>query len=461
MRIGALYCVLLSSALFFGSLLSCLISRVGGVKYLQVFSDDSYENINNNFFSLPWPNNCTGWGCRIQRGFLSSGAPYLRLRNVCIGQRKLLFIPDSSVEERILRERLQTCCGVRDLDTPLSSKMCGSLHCLGEPGIEHSGPLCQYNLGLYDMRMNVGNWSELQLAQPIDYLSGTSWWLDTAVCNWHQFKHTTAKFIQYAMLEHTFAHLVMNRVDHLPGDVPHLFDREGLHSRAIFNATILPDILSGMSQLHLGGSQPKAPPLCVTDIFSLVNYEQMHFSVAQGNSWRKLMHTKLNVPISKCPPPRVALLSRTGTDGTPRGIANPEVISQVAAEFGIKKIDRVTIGAKNSSAEHIALFSSFGLLFSGHSSQLTNLIFSQPNTAVVELVGSFLNNQSFSPFEVGMKEIGILYEVSRGHDVDITDCNSCETIDKNAVIILKQDLLRDSISQVLQRQAKNCPGMAW
>jgi hypothetical protein len=405
---------------------------------------------------------CTGWGCLVDSGAFVDGPPFFRLRHVCIASNSVTFYPSSAEHESELRELLRSCCGISDLANRSSATVQAGAEaaCLGAGAPQPFLLLCAHNLNVYDSILHLARWNELA---PSPFLPGESLFLDTAITGWHQFKHTTGRLVQYSVLGRTFDHILMPRVDHLPADGP-LGSREGTTARAMFNATVLPHIIAGFTELHMSG--PHAPPLCAEAVYSIPDYEKMHFSTTQGERWRRVLSDHFGVVDAPCPPARVALLKRMPGDGALRGFANEGVIDEIAAEFGISHVDRISIGSKNTTAEHVALFNSIGLLITGHSSQLTNLIFASRNTAVVEIVGAFLPWWMESPFQVGMSNIQLHYNLSRYHAADIDGCGKdCLLLgkvnDKNAILTIDAERLRASMQDVITKQRTACPQLPW
>lgn len=412
---------------------------------------------------------CVGWGCRFSAGIFSDGPPFLRFKHVCVGSNMLVFVPQSPAEEASLRGLLGQCCNRTDISPPVPVPPASQRPAPTCLGTQDARTLCYHAAMIYDSFVTLERWNETVVAEPQRYwYPGKSYYLDTAVTSWHQFGHSMRRFVQFGLLEEVFDRIVMPRVDHLPGDGRHVV-REGLMARAIFNATVLPHIQvepesSTGATLHLGG--PGATPVCVEDLFFVPDYEKMHFSRLQGERWRKIAEAYFNVPRDPCPPPRVALLKRMAGDGSTRGFSNEHVIDEVAAEFGIHDVERVSIGARNSTMEQAALFSSIGLLFSGHSSQLTNLLFSPRHIAVVEIIGSFIPYWLESPFQMGVKNFDVHYNLSRYHWGNTSACGEeCVAhgtiLDKNSMLTIDRGRLRASLHQVIAEQLRACPSLPW
>jgi hypothetical protein len=143
---------------------------------------------------------------------------------------------------------------------------------------------------------------------------------------------------------------------------------------------------------------------CAEALLYVPNYERPFFSEHQADEWRAMLRRELGLHHRACPPNRAVLLRRSSDNSRRRGFVNEAVVDAVAAELGIRKLHRVTVGSRNSTEETAALFASFGLLVSTHSSQLKGPLYAAPHAAVVEVTGSFLGTRP-SPFSEGMAEL--------------------------------------------------------
>ena len=153
---------------------------------------------------------------------------------------------------------LLPACHVPNLDTPKLAFKLPPRQCLGTASLNESQTLCTYNLVMYDMWATLPNYT----AAPKTWLSGESYWLDTAIQTWHQFKHSTGKFIQLALLQERFDHVIMNRVNHLPGGGVRA-SSEG-HTQGVYNCTVAPLVQSWGARVHLGGKDK--PPVCAHNV---------------------------------------------------------------------------------------------------------------------------------------------------------------------------------------------------
>ena len=115
-----------------------------------------------------------------------------------------------------------------------------------------------------------------------------------------------------------------------------------------------------------------------------------------------------------------------------------------------------------TTRETAALFSSFGLMISPHSSQLKSLMFASPNAAVVEVGGSHVPLWRPTPFRESMAELGVLFSHSRFHTANLTACgDSCRRDDKNADLTLDAARLKQALQNALRRQSAVCPSMSY
>ena len=114
-------------------------------------------------------------------------------------------------------------------------------------------------------------------------------------------------------------------------------------------------------------------------------------------------------PVSRCPPPQVTFLYRHD-----RGVINRDaIIGWLEAEFDVR-VSVATVNESTPSAEQVGLFARTGLLLSSHSSQLMNVLFSQPGSAVVELAPA-LWNHDFAEYAHAM---GVHFQYALGGEAD-------------------------------------------
>jgi len=298
----------------------------------------------------------------------------------------------------------------------------------------------------------VLNISDPATRQPISWIEGVSFTVDTAIHNFYQYGHAVSRFVQAAVLDASLnvSRFVLSK-HHRPPGGPREQNLEG-----IYNMTVG---ASGVPVVFTAGR-----PLCVRELVHIPDYERGLWTRQQGQRWRSIVSRALELTWAKCPPPRAVLLTRPASDvpGRIRAITNPHVLHDVARQLGIPRIDNVTIGGANTTRETATFFSSFGLMISTHSSQLKSLLFAAPNAAVVEVVGTFIKPGASSPFEANMAELGVHYHMSRFHTTNLIACRTClNGNDKDSDVTLNATLLLVALADVLQRQKVECPNMRY
>jgi hypothetical protein len=78
-----------------------------------------------------------------------------------------------------------------------------------------------------------------------------------------------------------------------------------------------------------------------------------------------------------------------------------------------------TINGKSSPRDQIELFAKSGLLISSHSSQLINVMFSHPRSAMIEVTPEF-HNSDFSEYAHGM---GVFFQYALGGKLRILNAH--------------------------------------
>ena len=379
---------------------------------------------------------CDSWGCRVTNGTLAGGAPFVRLRGVCVTEDRIDFLPIDASNAHLLGRELRTAC----------------------VGATSTAELLCHELLLYNMRVHVSVNATLA-CPPSPLVRGRTFLLDTAVRPFYQFGHSLSRFVQFHSIHEKFDTIILNRVRRLPGGRGHGYDET--HLSAIYNATVR-DRAAGATVLS-GGTDVLH---CVEDLWTLPAYERPFFSAADAEAWRATVRRRGWAPAEDtsnppCPPPRALLLARG--ELARRGFANAHVLHTVAAELAVAKLNVVAVGSSDSTAAQAAIFRSAGLIISGHSSQLKNLIFARPHTAVVEITGEYVPDGTASPFSEGMDELGVHYVQSRHHWPNLTACGtSCSPgRDRNAVLTLNATLLRDALLRAITLQRTACPMMRY
>jgi hypothetical protein len=386
------------------------------------------------------------WSTRIQPIVLGAATGVL-LRDVCVGRNHFKFAPCSVEDAWLLNATRSFCCG----DRSRVSKRRAEAPC------RDYGPLLCLEYSFYRTAASVAPFNAN--ARPA-LLPGRSYIMDTAV-NGMQFGHLAAKFLQFFGVNEPFDNVVLNRVDRIPGrPVPPgaqtVLSFNENHIGTLFNWTV------GERNVALYSQLPGADgAVCAQSAFFVFNYERMFHRSEEADRWRQLVQHKLGLQLTGCPPPRAAILLRS--ESFSRGFANLDLIDRVAARHGIARVDRVTINSSNDTRQHAELFASFGLLLSGHSSQLKNLMFSHPHTAVIEIVGRLFHSRQ-SAFQQGTQELGIIYHASKYHSANWTLCGLlCQqpNEDKNAMLTLNETILDEAFTAVLTAQRQVCPDLAY
>ena len=381
-----------------------------------------------------------------------SGMPVITFYNVCATMRSLTFLPTIERDARLLKEEISHCCGHgRQHDTKWAKSigdLCLPRHSFGEQ-VNYSSPCGRRPFALHPflrVELKVGNQSQwAQYRYP-----GRTLFLDTAI-DWWQYGHTFSRFVQAAVMEESkFDRIYFPKM----ARPPYKHNRER-------NLLYLGNLTLGQMNLPLlfGGPIER----CFDELFFVPDYEKAFWSCSHVTKWRELVRDHLGIQLGSCPPSpaRVILLQRSSKDisARTRHFTNPHVIDEVAAELGIQHVERVTISSENSTEVTAQLFSSVSLIISPHSSQLKNLFFSAPHTAVVEITGAFLCGDCASPFELNTDLLGLHYRTSKFHSTNMTACGQycAGGSDKNAPVTVNRIQFKEALQYVLDRQKANCP----
>eukprot|EP01134_Creolimax_fragrantissima_P002515 CFRG2515T1 len=196
-------------------------------------------------------------------------------------------------------------------------------------------------------------------------------------------------------------------------------------------------------------------------------YERVMFTPQQGHTWRKYVVD--NFPLDKtafgllCPPPKAVVLQRLEGSGL-RQILNHDVLNRVLKRNGILSYENVTVTGEDDTATHIKVFSEFGLMIASHSSQLKNLIFTRQNAIVIEVRGTPSGYLDPSPFQVGMEELDIIFELNQDHIPDLSSCPAevdCKISKKYKTDFwLIEEQFEAGLRNALKRQKEKC-GNVW
>ena len=382
-------------------------------------------------FHMPW-SVCSQWRYRVSSGMFSTGAPFIRVHDVCVQDTNIWFLFVSQEEAKGYHDCIAQCC----YPSKLQKTHCNRLR------IPYA--LCQ-NLHLYKMFISALNRTFDDLPSPL--ISGRTYLLDTAIEMRYQFGHSVSKFVQLYSLNEKFEHIMINRVDRLPGGFHYGFNETNL--RNLFDLTV--------DRLNTSVILAKSNFVCVEELWWVPNYEQMFFSWSVAQQWRTLLNNQYGLRFPKCPPARALFLQRT--EGMRRRVINADVIDQLAKELGIT-LERAYIGSHNTTFEHIQLFSSFGFLISTHSSALKALIFASPNAIVIEVVGRYIPEWRASPFQLGTEFLDIHYIVSKGHSANWSSCiGYCHPpeMDRDADLFVNITSLRSALHEAIASQRRICP----
>lgn len=393
--------------------------------------------------SSPFP--CFGMKCRLVGATFQGGGLFFHVRNVCANMSHLVIQPTSVEDERKLMWEWDYCCTGTSWRSWRWEHGCH----LPDRGTHVCAPMQVFGINVL-----IGRAIEYDASK---MLGGSSFLLDTYVPEWYQFGHAMSKFVQYWSLDEDFDHVVINRNGYFPGERVGHYAGEA-HIGVIFNLTVRDKVVKSGSALHLVG---RAPPLCMRSMTHALNPESVFFHTRAAQRWREtVLRDKLDIPLRVCPPARAAILKRYEGSSV-RGFTNEHVIDEVAAEFGISHVDRVSIGSRNTTSEQARLFNSIGLLFTTHTSQTKNLIFSAAHTAVVEFTARFLHGRVSGQSE-GLEFLNVTFVSSKNHRVNVTNrCDRPDNQDVHCRLTINATILRESLSQALVAQKAACPGMQY
>jgi hypothetical protein len=378
-----------------------------------------------------------------------SGTPVWRLRDVCISSHSLTLMPRSRAAFADVSFAFAFCCSP---DGQALARRSRSGECLGQANERFCSNSYGSPLGLYAWPSFAFNISDPATRQPHEWAGGVNLLLDTAINGTYQYGHAVSRFVQAAVVDASLnvTRFVFNK-HHRPPRGP----RER-NLRGIYNMTLG---ASGLPVVFTAGQ-----PFCARELLYIPDYEKSLWTPEQAQLWRARAGAALALTWPECPPPRAVLLTRPASDAgaTRRAITNPHVLRAVASELGIAHVETVTIGSANTTRETAALFASFGLMVSPHSSQLKSLLFASPNAVVVEVGGSHLPLWRPTPFRESMAELGVLFAHSRFHTTNVTACGAvCRRDDKNADVTLDAVRLKQALENALRRQREACPRLSY
>ena len=388
-------------------------------------------------------------GLRNLSGFarffiLPSGTPMFLFRDTCVSTSELLFVARSEQHRLALVDEFSKCC---DPSVPAASRQ----PCFRPEVMKWYRCGALTGFGMYMIRTAVSNTTISE--RPERWVTGSALLMDVAVTKFYQYGHAVSRFVQTGYLDRSIrdeiSTIFVNRQHRLPGG-PGEANIQGFYNMSV--GQLGKEVVLGIGKF-----------MCADKLYFIPHFERPFWQKSQADEWRNTVTQTLGIEYPTCPKPRACFLKRASSDGRPRGFTNEHVIDEMAAEFGFPRVDRITISAQNTTAETARLFSSCSLFFSGHSSQLKSLYFANPNTAVVEIIGSFIPYWRISPFAESMEELSVHYILSRLHTTNLTECGSActpATGDKNSRITVNATILRRDLTGVLTKQRAACPELA-
>ena len=110
----------------------------------------------------------------------------------------------------------------------------------------------------------------------------------------------------------------------------------------------------------------------------------------------------------RCPPRRITLLTRANR----RILNQQQLIDWVSTTYN-KPVHVVEISSSSTPQQQVDAFASTGLMLASHSSQLVNVVFSHPRSAMVEIAPEYYNSD-FSEYAHGM---GVFFRYALGGEV--------------------------------------------
>jgi hypothetical protein len=179
-------------------------------------------------------------------------------------------------------------------------------------------------------------------------------------------------------------------------------------------ATYSPVLLRGVDLLrtpmHATCFENMVKPICSERYF----YSATDVQLLQRFTRKHLPH--FSPTTDSCPPPKAAVLYRSGLGAGLRKILNYDAISAALKENGIYAYENVTVAQDTPLDESIKIFSSVGLLIASHSSQLKLLAFAHPGTIVIEVrPKESAKWYGHSVFSEGSDTLGVHYYSNSKH----------------------------------------------
>ena len=191
-------------------------------------------------------------------------------------------------------------------------------------------------------------------------------------------------------------------------------DHPLIHSYLASSRSIPNQIIS-YEQLTAGAAAGQ--PVCVErlsfvkmfGIFATNNHDTMAFRAV---AYKLYGITGLS---HRCPPRHITLLTRDN-----RKILNQQAIIEHIQQTYNKPVSVVQITEASTPAEQIRTFAESGLLLASHSSQLVNVMFSHPRSAMLEIAPEYYNSD-FSEYAHGM---GVFFRYALGGSVPDAEVHS-------------------------------------
>ena len=152
---------------------------------------------------------------------------------------------------------------------------------------------------------------------------------------------------------------------------------------------------------------PTAPRTCVERVSFLRAFGIFATNNHDTMAYRAVAYAQYGIEglSHRCPPRRVTLLTRAN-----RRILNQQaIVDWIKAEYG-KDVVVVEVGGHSTPQEQVEAFAHTGLMLASHSSQLVNVVFSHPRSAMVEIAPEYYNSD-FSEYAHGM---GVFFRYALG-----------------------------------------------
>ena len=106
-------------------------------------------------------------------------------------------------------------------------------------------------------------------------------------------------------------------------------------------------------------------------------------SIKEGDAFREKAYNYFGIKQCNCPPKRILVLRRKGEN---RDYANVYTIHKAIEEmFPNTEVNWIHLNGEMTAKDQAMIAASYGIIISVHGSQMTNIIFAQPNAAVIEL----------------------------------------------------------------------------